>query len=125
MISSTQTTFTSPYFSKSIEICSEEVREPLTVCAEAIIATLHSVLENTPPELVGDIYQNGICLTGGGALLYGLDTLISEHTGIKAYIANDAVLCVANGTGKSLANLDKLEVLERRRRSTRQPPRAF
>ena len=110
---------------KSIEICSEEVREPLTACAEAIITTLHGVLENTPPELVGDIYQNGICLTGGGSLLYGLDTLISEHTGIEAYIANDAVLCVANGTGKSLANLDKLEVLERRRRSNRQPPRAF
>lgn len=110
---------------KSIEIYSEEVREPLTLCAETIIGVLHTVLENTPPELVGDIYQNGICLTGGGALLNGLDTLIEKSTGIHTYIAEDAELCVAVGTGKSLAHLDELELLERRKRSSRQTPRAF
>ena len=110
---------------KSIEICSEEILEPLSECALAIIDVLHSVLENTPPELVGDIYQNGICLTGGGALLNGLDKLIEEKTGIHTYVADDAVLCVANGTGKSLSNLDQLEIIERRRRTLRQPPRAF
>jgi len=110
---------------KSIEICSEEIREPLTECATSIIEVLHNVLENTPPELVGDIYQNGICLTGGGALLHGLDKLIEEKTGIRTYVADDAVLCVANGTGKSLSNLDQLEIIERRRRTTRQAPRAF
>ena len=110
---------------KSIEICSEEIREPLLECAIAIIDVLHNVLENTPPELVGDIYQNGICLTGGGALLNGLDKLIEEKTGIRTYVADNAVLCVANGTGKSLSNLDQLEILERRRRTTRQAPRAF
>ena len=110
---------------KSIEICGEEVREPLTECALAIIEVLHNVLVRSPPELVGDIYQNGICLTGGGALLNGLDKLIEEKTGIRTYVADDAVLCVAMGTGKSLANLDQLEIIERRRRTSRQTPRAF
>ncbi len=110
---------------KSIEICSSEICEPLLECAGTIVDVLHGVLEKTPPELVGDIYENGICLTGGGSLLYGLSRLIEEKTGIYTYVANDAVTCVANGTGKALAYLDQQELNERRRGSFRRPPRAF
>ena len=92
---------------KSITLNSKDIREPFLECANLIINTLHNVLERTPPELVGDIYNNGICMTGGGSLISGFDKLVSEKTGIKAYVANDAVSCVSIGTGKSLDYLDK------------------
>jgi len=98
---------------QSIEIRSDEIMEPLQECAIAIVDALHNVLERTPPELVGDIYQNGICLTGGGALVRGFDKLISQKIGINAYVAEDAVSCVAIGTGKALDYLDKLEASHR------------
>ena len=98
---------------QSIEIRSDEIMEPLQECAVTIIDALHNVLERTPPELVGDIYQNGICMTGGGALICGFDQLISQKIGIRAYVAEDAVSCVAKGTGKALEQLDKLEAASR------------
>lgn len=75
----------------------EAFEEPLT----KILETIHNVLERTPPELAADVAENGICLTGGGALLYGLDKLISVKTGLPCYVADDAISCVAIGTGKS------------------------
>lgn len=98
---------------QSIEIRSDEIMEPLQECAITIVDVLHNVLERTPPELVGDIYQNGICMTGGGALIKGFDQLISQKIGINAYVAEDAVSCVAIGTGKALDYLDKLEAAGR------------
>ena len=74
-----------------------------------IIEAVHSVLEHTPPELVSDISTNGITLTGGGSLVYGFDKLLSSHTGIEAHIADDAVSCVAFGTGKALDNLSTMQ----------------
>jgi rod shape-determining protein MreB len=76
--------------------------EPLT----AIIDTICLVIERTPPELLGDIYKNGIVLTGGGSKLTGLDKLIEKTTGIRTYLANDPISCVALGTGKSLEELE-------------------
>jgi len=76
--------------------------EPLT----AIIDTICSVIEKTPPELLGDIYNNGIVLTGGGAKLTGLDKLIEKTTGIRTYLAKDPISCVALGTGKQLEHLE-------------------
>ena len=67
---------------------------------EAIAEAVHSVLEKTPPELAADIYERGIVMTGGGSLLYGLDKLIQSRTGIHAMVAEDAVSCVAIGTGR-------------------------
>ena len=80
----------------------DALMEPLT----AIIDTICLVIERTPPELLADIYKNGIVLTGGGSKLTGLDKLIEKTTGIKAYVANDPISCVALGTGKSLENLE-------------------
>lgn len=56
-----------------------------------MMQTIHNVLERTPPELSSDIAENGICMTGGGSLLYGLDRLISEKTGLPCYVAEDAI----------------------------------
>lgn len=76
--------------------------EPLT----AIIDTICLVIERTPPELLGDVYKNGIVLTGGGSKLTGLDKLIEKTTGIRTYVAKDPISCVAIGTGKSIENLE-------------------
>ena len=76
--------------------------EPLT----AIIDAICLVIEQTPPELLGDVYKNGIVLTGGGAKLTGLDKLIEKTTGIRTYVAKDPISCVALGTGASLEKLE-------------------
>ena len=80
----------------------DAIKEPLSV----ILDTVCSVIERTPPELLADIYKNGIVLTGGGSKLTGIDKLIEKKTGIRAFVANDPVSCVALGTGKSLENLE-------------------
>ena len=76
----------------------EALEEPITQIIEAVC----SVIERTPPELIGDILHNGIVMTGGGSLLYGLDRLIANVTGVKTRVADKAVSCVAIGTGMSL-----------------------
>lgn len=85
----------------------EALREPVNNIAEAV----HGVLEKTPPELSSDISNRGIIMTGGGGLLYGLDKLIQEKTGIDTVIADDATSCVAIGTGKyvEICDWDNIE----------------
>ena len=80
----------------------DAIKEPLS----AILDTICLVIERTPPELLADIYKNGIVLTGGGSKLTGIDKLIEKKTGIRTFVANDPVSCVALGTGKSLENLE-------------------
>ncbi len=92
-----------------IEITSDEMLEALSPVANQIIEAVHSVLEVTPPELSADISDRGIYITGGGGLIYGLDKLIEEKTGIPVMIADDAVSCVAMGTGKALNHIQLLE----------------
>ena len=92
-----------------IELTSEEIFEALKPCADIIIEGIYSVLEETPPELSADISERGIYLTGGGGLVYGLDQLIEERTGIPVMIAEDAQSCVAIGTGKALNHIELLE----------------
>ena len=94
---------------KTITIYSSEIMEALREPAQAIIEAIYSVLEKTPPELAADISDMGIYLTGGGCLIDGLDKLIQESTGLNVTIPEDAVSCVALGTGKALNNLDVLE----------------
>ncbi len=91
---------------KVVTISSNETIEALEEPLNAMMETLHGVLERIPPELSSDIAENGICMTGGGALLYGLDRLLSEKTGIPCYVAEDAISCVAIGTGMSLDNVE-------------------
>ena len=82
--------------------------------AMLIVDAVHSVLEQTPPELSADISDRGIYMTGGGCLVDGLDKLLQEKTGINVMIAQDTVSCVALGTGKALDNLDVLEAKSRK-----------
>lgn len=94
---------------KTLTIHSSEMMEALIEPAMMIVEAVHGVLEKTPPELAADISDRGIYMTGGGALLDGLDKLLQEKTGINVMIANDTVSCVALGTGKALDNLDVLD----------------
>jgi len=85
-----------------VAISSENVLEAFTEVIEIIVEAVHNVLEITPPELVADISQNGIILTGGNCQLWGFDKLISIQTNIATFTADDADLCVANGLAKAL-----------------------
>jgi len=87
-----------------------EIREALTVPVAAIIDSIKSTLERTPPELATDIVERGIVATGGGSLLRGIDRLIEKETGIKVVKAEDPLTCVAKGAGKVL---DKVEILKK------------
>jgi len=98
---------------KSAEI-RESMAEPLAVIVEAVKRTL----ERTPPELAADIIDRGIMLAGGGALLNGLDTLISHETGIVTHVAADPLSCVVLGTGRVLENFKQLERVFRTRSSS-------
>ncbi len=94
---------------KTITVKSSEMLEALEEPATNIVEAVHTVLEQTPPELLGDISNSGIVMTGGGSLIYGLDQLLQNETGISVHIAEDAVSCVAIGTGKALDNIDALQ----------------
>ena len=91
-----------------VRISSEEIPNALEEPITAIIEAVCSVIERTPPELIGDIITNGIVMTGGGSLLYGLDRLIEYATDIKTRIAKKAVSCVAIGTGMSLDHINSI-----------------
>jgi rod shape-determining protein MreB len=85
---------------KMIEVSSEEMEEALREPTSNIVEAVHSVLEKTPPELAADVADRGIILTGGGALLRGLEQLMEDRTGINTMTAEDPMTCVAVGTGK-------------------------
>ena len=105
---------------KVVTLSSKEMLEAMMEPISAILDTICSVIERTPPDLVGDILKHGIVMTGGGSQLYGLDRLIEDVTGIKTRVAKDPVLCVALGTGEILKVLDDMPDnridLSRRRR---------
>ncbi len=93
---------------KELAISSAEIREALREPVNTVVDSIKYTLEKTPPELASDIMERGIMLAGGGALLKGLDLLISEETGIPVYIAENPLDCVVLGTGKVLEELDVL-----------------
>ena len=84
---------------KSVEITSAQVREALTEPVDKILDSIRYTLDRTPPELAADIIERGITLTGGGALLRGLDKLIATETGMPVHVAKNPLDCVVNGTG--------------------------
>lgn len=92
-----------------IEITTEEIREAIEEPVQSIVDMVKIVLEKTPPELAADIIEKGILMTGGGALLHGLDKLIEYQTGVTVSVAEDSVECVVRGTGKVLDYIDKLD----------------
>lgn len=94
---------------KEINISDEDVRKAIAKSVATIIDAVKLTVEETPPELLADIMDRGIILAGGGALLRGLDKLISEATHVPVLIADDPQTCVARGTGQVLENLDNLQ----------------
>ena len=94
---------------KTITVNSTEMMEAFAEPVERILEAVHNVLERTPPELVADISNNGIVMTGGGSLVDGFDKLITARTGIHTVVAEDAISCVAEGTGKSLDSLGDMQ----------------
>ena len=99
-------------------VTSELVQEAMAPSIEKIIDLVKATLEKTPPELASDIIERGIVLTGGGALIKGIDTLISQKIEIPVYVADRPLDCVANGTGKTIEDMDKLRtaLIRNRRR---------
>ena len=93
---------------KVINVSSTEMLEAFEEPVERILEAVHGVLERTPPELVADISNNGIVMTGGGSLVDGFDRLIEARTGIHTVVAEGAISCVAEGTGKSLDSLNAM-----------------
>ena len=94
---------------RTFTVSSTEVLEALEEVSSAIVEAIHSVLERTPPELTGDISSNGIVMTGGGSLIWGFDKLVASKTGIPTRVADEAVSCVAYGTGNCLENLSRMQ----------------
>lgn len=94
---------------KTLRITSAETFDALHESVSLIVQRVKTVLEITPPELSSDIMDRGIVMTGGGSMLYGLDRLIQQETGIPTYLAEDPLSCVALGTGKALDSLGSIE----------------
>lgn len=92
---------------RTISVTSKEIRAAMSESVFAIVDAIKQTLEKTPPELAADVMNRGITLTGGGALIRGLDVLVSEETGIPVVIAENALDCVAVGTGMAISTLDK------------------
>ena len=93
---------------KTVVVNSAEIRQAISEPIGLIIDCVKSVLERTPPELASDIIDRGIVMTGGGAMLHGLDILITKQTGIACHLADDPTTCVARGTGIALDSLEML-----------------
>lgn len=91
---------------RTVTVTSDDVTEAIQAELEGIISAVKSVLQNTPPELAADVIDKGIVLSGGSSLLRNMDRLIAQATGVPAYTADDALLCVAKGTGIALENLE-------------------
>ena len=94
---------------KTVRVSSTELIEAFVEPMNRILETIHAVLERTPPQLVGDLDKNGIIMSGGGSLIYGIDRLIERSTGIRTMVVDDAVSCAAYGAGKMLMHLDTLQ----------------
>ncbi len=93
---------------KEVQITDGNIREAIIKPIKIIIDNIKNTIENTPPELVSDLYERGMVLTGGGALLKGLDVLISQETKMPVYITDEPLTAVVRGTGKVLDDLDNL-----------------
>lgn len=94
---------------KTVEVTATEIQEALAEPVAAILEAIKVCLERTPPELAADLMDRGIVLAGGGSLLWGLDRLVSQETGMPVYMAEDPLTAVAIGTGKVLENIEVLK----------------
>ena len=87
-------------------VTSDDIRDAMQEPISAVVEAIHGVLERTPPELAADIYERGIIMTGGGSLLTGLDRLVQDSMGLDVFVAEDAISCVAIGTGRFVEHLN-------------------
>ena len=94
---------------KTVSISANELIEAFVEPMNRILDAIHTVLERTPPQLVGDLDKNGIIMSGGGSLIYGMDRLIERSTGIRTVVVDDAISCAAYGAGKMLKHLDEMQ----------------
>jgi rod shape-determining protein MreB len=94
---------------RSVEVGGEQIREAIEPSLALIVETIKDTIEETPPELIADIMDQGIVLAGGGALLQGLDHRVAEATQMPVHVANDPLTCVVRGTGVVLEELDIME----------------
>lgn len=94
---------------KTVSITSSELIEAFVEPMNSILEAIHNVLERTPPQLVGDLDKNGIIMSGGGSLIYGIDRLIERSTGIRTVVVDDAISCAAYGAGKMLMHLEDMQ----------------
>ena len=94
---------------KTVSVSSSELVDVLREPAQLILENIHSVLERTPPELIGDLGDNGIIMSGGGSLIYGFDEIIEASTHIRTIIVDDPISCAAHGAGKLLTRLDSMQ----------------
>lgn len=92
-----------------VNVSTSDLYEPVMMLSEQIGTAAHQVLEKTPPELAGDIFRNGVVLTGGGAQLHGLPEYLSQELKVNVEVSPDPVNCVALGTAMSLSVRDRLE----------------
>jgi rod shape-determining protein MreB len=93
---------------EAIEVSSVEIREALSGSVNIIVDLIKDTLDDTPPELIADLMDTGICLAGGSSQLKGLDERVSDETNMNAWVADDSMTCVARGAGKVLEELDTL-----------------
>ncbi len=91
----------------SIEISSIEIRDAISDSVQTIIDTVRDALDETPPEILADLMDNGVCMAGGGSLLQGLDQRLTEELQVRAWLAEDPISCVARGAGVALEDLEK------------------
>jgi rod shape-determining protein MreB len=96
---------------ESVEVSSVEIREAIAVSVNTIIDTVKDAMDETPPEIIADLMEVGVCLSGGGGLLQGLDRRLSDELKIRVWVAEDPMSCVARGAGSILEDYDNLKHL--------------
>ncbi len=94
---------------KTVEVSASELVEVLREPASLILESVHAVLERTPPELIGDLADNGIIMSGGGSMIFGMDSLVEKSTGISTMLVDDPIACTVHGAGKMLPRLDYMQ----------------
>ena len=95
----------------SVEVSSVEIREAISGSVQTIIDTIKDALDESPPEIVADLMETGICMAGGGSQLRGLDKRLTEELHIRVWLAEDSMTCVARGAGMILEDYDNLRHL--------------
>jgi rod shape-determining protein MreB len=96
---------------EAVEVSSIEMREALAPSVEIIVNTIREALDDTPPELIADLMETGVCMAGGGSQVKGLTERVADETNMRVWLAEDPMTCVARGAGRVLEDYDNLRVL--------------